>query len=138
MLDDIVTGLIGASIADAVENRTIKGRARRKARRFLAGQQIEFRAHLRTAGQGQQRGRLRVTPGSELATWTPWPRRGRDERQVTLLGGPGVPNELKWRTGSVNARGWEVRVGKGVATLLLEPNYIAAYGPILSLGARES
>jgi hypothetical protein len=54
--------------------------------------------------------------------------------ELVFLGGKGNPAApANWR---VPAHGWRVRIGTDdVATLLLERTYVAAFAPIVSLGA---
>ncbi|WP_156869986.1 hypothetical protein [Sporichthya polymorpha] len=137
MLDDLAGALIGGMIGEGIAVGVARGRAKRKARRFLAGETVQFRAHLRFDGEHSRRGRLRVSPGTEEATWTRWPRWGRPEVELMLLGGKGFPDHIRWGsiTGNIPAHGWRVRTGpEAFATLLLERNYLAVFAPLVSLG----
>lgn len=133
--------LIGGVIGDGIAVRAGRGRAQRKARRFLAGETVTFRAYLRREDadhQAPQRGRLRLTPGTEIAQWAPWPRRGRPALDVVLIGGTGYPEifNLGWWYGEPAGHAWRVRIGETeVATILIEKNYVSAFAPALSLGA---
>lgn len=139
VLDDVVGSLIGGMVGDGIVEGTIRGRAKRKAARYLAGESISFRAHLQDDPDGRpRRGRLRVTPGMEVVSWTPWPRWRRPSVELTLLGGPGHPVEFSWGlfNWGVPGHAWNTRNGsEGVVMILLERSYRAAFAPILSLGA---
>lgn len=126
--------MIGEGLAD----RAARGRAKRKAQRFLAGESVEFRAYLRMDGEESRRGRLRVTPGTDEAAWARWPRWRPQPVSLVLLGGKGFEDRIRWGaiTGDIPAHGWLVRTGPdSVATLLLERNYLAIFAPLVSLGA---
>lgn len=125
-------------IGEGLAVRAARGRAKRKARRFLAGETVEFRAHLRMDGEQSRRGRLRVTPGSDEAAWAPWPRWRRPAVSLVLLGGKGFEDRIRWGaiSGDIPAHGWRVQTAPdSVATLLLERNYLAIFAPLVSLGA---
>lgn len=140
MLDDIAGALIGGVVGEGIAVRAARGRARRKAQRFLAGEAVTFRAYLSRDGEVERplRGLLSLTPGTNAARWAPWPRRGRPVLDLVLVGGSGFPEVIKlgWWYGEPAGYAWTVRIGAAeVATILVEKNYVAAFAPALSLGA---
>lgn len=137
MLDDLIGAAIAGLIGQSVEQGAAQGNAKRKARRFLAGEPVTFRAFLQREGDTRQRrGRLRVSPGTEVASWRPWPARGRPPIEVLLIGGKGFPASVRWpMSPAMPGHGWRVRIGEDqVATVILERNYLASFGPLMSLG----
>jgi hypothetical protein len=138
VLDDLAGAVIGGLVGEGIAVRVARARAGRKARRFLAGEAVTFRAYLRREGEGPVRGRVVLIPGTDEARWAPWPRRGRAVVDLLLLGGRGYPEVIKlgWWYGDPAGYAWTVRIGATeVATFLIERNYVAAFAPALSLGA---
>jgi hypothetical protein len=65
VLDDLVGALIGGLIGDAVQGGLTRGRVRRKAKRYIAGEKIRFRAYLKYDNDDRpRRGRLIVSLGA--------------------------------------------------------------------------